>query len=238
MAKRTFARQLSAVASLLEPGRERLYRYVAARSEPVSRDQAAAALGMTRSMAAFHLDRLVELGLLHAQYRRISGRTGRGAGRPAKLYALSRQRFEVTVPRRAYELLARFLVEAEPHSLAAPARHAAHRYGRLLGTRARRHIGSQANPEELARCLLDIVGDLGFEPVAARQEMSARNCPFDPMSREFPGVVCQAALALLGGVVEGARMRSVEVTRREQPPWCCVVLTGPLESPKTATDSR
>ena len=52
----------------------------------VDGNEAAASVGISRALAAFHLDRLVKDGLLIPEYRRLSGRTGPGAGRPAKLY--------------------------------------------------------------------------------------------------------------------------------------------------------
>ena len=83
MPKPTFAQQLDALAALREPIRAQLYQYVQKRLAAVSRDEAADAVGVSRAMAAFHLDKLVELGLLRAEYRRLSGRSGRGAGRVA-----------------------------------------------------------------------------------------------------------------------------------------------------------
>src|SRR5438874_1639871 len=94
------ARDLAALALLDEPTRRRLYEYVSGHSEPVGRDQAAAALGITRELAAFHLDRLVEAGLLDASYRRLSGRQGPGAGRPAKLYLRADRDLSVSFPER------------------------------------------------------------------------------------------------------------------------------------------
>src|SRR6266550_6065442 len=100
------ARDLAALALLDEPTRRRLYEYVSWHSEPVGRDQAAAALAITRELAAFHLDRLVEAGLLDASYRRLSGRQGPGAGRPAKLYLRADRDLSVSFPERRYEVVA------------------------------------------------------------------------------------------------------------------------------------
>src|SRR5580658_3146020 len=95
---------LASVSSLDDPLRRRLYEVVARRTEPVCRDEAAAAAGIGRALAVYHLDKLVEAGLLEATYARPAGRTGPGAGRPAKLYARSDREFAVTVPPREYEL--------------------------------------------------------------------------------------------------------------------------------------
>src|SRR6266568_2766010 len=103
---------LTAVCGLDDMVRRRLYDYVSGRAEPVGRDQAAAATGIGRPLAAYHLDRLVSLGLLTAGYRRMSGRQGPGAGRPAKVYARSQTEFAVALPPREYELAARLLVRA------------------------------------------------------------------------------------------------------------------------------
>src|SRR5512135_3349010 len=103
---------LAGLASLDEPVRRRLYEYVGDQDWPVSRDEAAAAAGITRTLAAYHLDKLAEAGLLATSYQRPAGRAGPGAGRPAKLYRQAGQELTVSVPPRAYELLARLLAEA------------------------------------------------------------------------------------------------------------------------------
>src|SRR3712207_916456 len=108
---------VAAVAALAEPTRRRLYDHVVRQPAPVSRDEAAAALGVPRPTTAFHLDRLVSDGLLDVHYERRSGRTGPGAGRPAKLYRRSECSVSVSLPERRYdlagELLASALAEAE-----------------------------------------------------------------------------------------------------------------------------
>lgn len=77
--------QVAMVAALAEPIRPALYRYVVSQPEPVSRERAAAGVGVGHYAAKFHLDKLEDDGLLEAEYRRPPGRGGRGAGRPAKL---------------------------------------------------------------------------------------------------------------------------------------------------------
>ena len=234
MAKPMLEDQLASLALLLEPTRARLYRHGAGEREAVSRDSAAETVGITRARAAFHLDKLVEGGLLQVEYRRLSGRAGRGAGRPAKLYRRSPHRFAASVPPRNPELLARLLTESLAGVDHAPTRVASYRYGHRLGIRARRSLRPHPGVGTLARCVDDVAGKLGFEPLVTADETWARNCPFDPLSRESPGVVCQAALAILAGVRDGVGAVEVEVTRRERSDWCCVVLTR-ATAPKTAT---
>src|SRR6476646_9771727 len=103
---------LASLSSLDDPLRRRLYEVVTSQPGPVSRDEAASAAGIGRALAVYHLDKLVESGLLTASYQRPPGRSGPGAGRPAKLYARSDREFAVSVPPREYELAARLLVQA------------------------------------------------------------------------------------------------------------------------------
>jgi predicted ArsR family transcriptional regulator len=141
---------LAALSSLDDPVRRRLYDFVAGRREPAGRDEAAAAAGIGRPLAAYHLDKLVELGLLTASYQRPPGRGGPGAGRPAKRYERSGAEFTVTVPPRDYELAARLLavaVEADRDGECRAALSAAAReYGTGLGARAL-DAGPGADPD-------------------------------------------------------------------------------------------
>src|SRR3954468_21017530 len=104
--------EFAAVGALADPARRALYRFVVEAEGPVSRDQAAAGVGLPRHTVKFHLDRLVDDGLLETEYRRLSGRRGAGAGRPAKLYRRAARQFEVTLPERHYDLAGRILAGA------------------------------------------------------------------------------------------------------------------------------
>ena len=107
-----FAAQVSGVGALAEPVRRELYRFVASAPEDVSREQAAQALGIALHSAKFHLDRLVDEGLLDVTFRRLSGRSGPGAGRPSKLYRRSDRQLSVSLPERRYDLVGEVLAEA------------------------------------------------------------------------------------------------------------------------------
>ena len=132
---------LAALSGLEDQVRRRLYQFVASRGEPVGRDEAAAAVSIGRPLAAYHLDKLVELGLLDASFQRPAGRRGPGAGRPAKFYARSEQEFTVTVPPRDYELAARLLaaaIESDPSGAGRAAlQQVAWKFGADAGHRAR-----------------------------------------------------------------------------------------------------
>src|SRR5579859_5251445 len=125
---------LASLSSLDDPVRRRLYEAVRERTEPVGRAEAAAAAGVGRALAVYHLDKLVEAGLLTASYQRPPGRSGPGAGRPAKLYMRSDREFAVTVPPREYELAARLLVQAVEADPGGNSRAALLKAARRLGT--------------------------------------------------------------------------------------------------------
>ena len=226
MTKSSTGNDVETIAALREPARLALYQYVGRQPGAVSRDQAAEALGLTRPLAAFHLDRLVEVGLLTADYRRLSGRSGPGAGRPAKLYRRSRRRVALSLPYRNHALLAELLAagmaEGGPEpDVAGPA----HETGRSLGSRARRRLRSRVTQGRLADCVASVLESLGFEPYRAPGgELLARNCPFDPISRRFRPVVCGVGQALVGGIIDGVGADGLDVTREDHPDRCCVVV--------------
>src|SRR5690242_15478751 len=131
---------LASLSSLDDPVRGSLYEFVSGCGRPVSRDEAAAAVGIGRALAVYHLDKLVQAGLLSVTYQRPAGRSGPGAGRPAKLYTRSSREFAVSVPPREYELAARLLVQAVGADQTGQTRAALDSAARQLGTElAARH---------------------------------------------------------------------------------------------------
>ena len=219
------------MAALRNPNRRRLYQYVERQPRAVSRDEAAQAVGVNRALAAFHLDKLVGLGLLKAEYRRLSGRSGPGAGRTSKLYRRSRHHVAVSLPYRDHELLARLLAGSSDSGAGiSPDAEPARAYGRSLGRRARKRIRGHPEPARLLECVEAVLESLGFEPYAvAPTEVRLRNCPFDPLSRLYPSVVCGVGQAVISGIVRGVGADSLRVSRDEQPDRCCGVVTLPSE---------
>lgn len=213
---------IAAVGGLDEPVRRRLYAYVSGRDEPVGRDEAAAAVGIGRPLAAYHLDKLVDLGLLTASYRRPKGRRGPGAGRPAKLYARSGREFSVSIPPREYELAARLLAQAVNDDLSGAARatlgHAAHQLGVDLGWSSR-GVGEEAGGAHAA------LAHHGFEPVCdAEGNVSLANCPFHKLAGLYPDVVCGMNLALIGGLIDGLGLDGLRPVLEPGAGRCCVVI--------------
>ncbi|MEU2272046.1 helix-turn-helix domain-containing protein [Streptomyces olindensis] len=219
---------VSAVAALDEPTRRRLYDHVVRQPAPVSRDEAAAALGLARQTAAFHLDRLADEALLDVVYERRSGRTGPGAGRPAKLYKRSAKQVTVSLPERRYELAGRLLAQAveEADTTGEPVRAVLHRKARTLGAR----LAAQDTVN-----VFDLLERYGFEPRFDGAAIVLGNCPFHELAREHTQTVCGMNLHLLGGVLEGLGDGTLQAHLSPSPGHCCVRLEPAPSSPSSAT---
>jgi predicted ArsR family transcriptional regulator len=200
---------LESLASLAEPIRRTLYEFVAASRAPVSRDEAAEAVGMSRQVAAYHLDRLADDGLLAVMFRRRTGRVGPGAGRPSKLYCRSGQVYDVSIPPRRYELAARILLDAarEGHLDSAALAEVARRTGREIG-----RAGLEAALEET-----------GYEPEVEDGETRFHNCPFHVLRDRDRETTCGLNHALVEGMVEGTGAEVAAVLAPEEG-YCCVRL--------------
>ena len=221
------ASAIAGIAVLDDPVRRSLYLYVTRQADPVSRDAAAEGTGASRENAAFHLDKLVEAGLLEASYMRLGGRTGPGAGRPSKVYRRSEQRLQLTLPARRYELAAEVLAQAleRPRGKGASANvaAAAHRAGAALGATARARTG-RSGP---LRRIIQLLDAQGYEPTEAPRGMvRMRNCPFHEVARSHPDLVCGMNLAFMEGIVEGAAADGVSASLDPQPGRCCVTLAA------------
>ncbi|MGW5746101.1 helix-turn-helix transcriptional regulator [Amycolatopsis sp. NPDC003861] len=209
---------VAAVAALDEPTRRRLYEYVVRRPEPVSRDDVAEALGVPRATVAFHLDRLVEEQLLVVGHERRTGRSGPGAGRPAKLYRRSDRQVSISLPERRYELAGRLLaaaVEEADETGASPRE--------ILARRAR------AQGEELAAGARDIVRTLeenGFEPRTEDGEVLLANCPFHRLAEAHTRLVCEMNLGLVEGMLAGMGEQGLRARLDPRPGCCCVRLAA------------
>jgi predicted ArsR family transcriptional regulator len=219
------AGDLAAVAALAEPLRRRLYQFVCAQDHAVGRDEAAGGAGVSRSAAAFHLDRLVEDGLLDTEFRRLTERRGPGAGRPAKLYRRADREIAVSLPARRYELAARLLAAA-----VAEAGETGHPVASVLDRLAREHgarMASAVGPASASAPARAVAGALAAEGYEARSTPAGivlANCPFSGVAAEHPGLVCGMNLALLEGFA--AALPDARLAARLVPTdgSCCVRL--------------
>jgi predicted ArsR family transcriptional regulator len=228
------AARIAAISTLNEPIRRNLYAYIVDRPEAVGREEAAEAVGITRELAAFHLDKLLEEGLLDVEYRRISGRSGPGAGRPAKLYRPSGRHVHVSLPERRYDLAARLMAEAleEPSDDPGGAvDRAARRFGQTLGSQARKHMGRRPSRDRLLETACAILREQGFEPVKADNEILLRNCPFDSLAKDHVVLICGMNLALVEGLLDGLGAEGVNARLDPMPGRCCVALGSNARKP-------
>lgn len=219
--------ELAAVSSLAEPTRRALYEHVAGSGDAVGREAAAAAVGISRSLAAFHLDRLAEDGLVEVEYRRLTGRTGPGAGRPAKLYRRSARHVAVNLPPRQHGLAAEILAEAieriDPETARNALVTAAQDRGRQLAAPVAAQLSARASRKTRLEALRGLLADAGFEPYLDGKEVRVRNCPFHPLSAAHVALVCGMNQELVFGAADALGLR-VPITLDPRPGECCIVL--------------
>ncbi len=218
---------LDAAGALADPMRRRLFDLVVESTEPVSRDEAAAAAGIGRSLAGYHLDQLVDDGLLAVSYARRSGRAGPGAGRPAKLYTRADLEVTVQLPPRNDALVAHLLAMAVETDRSGEARKALRRATRAAG-RALGHELAGASVDGVMRTL----DARGYAPLSSEGCIRLRNCPFHHLVDEHLDLVCTLNKDLLTSAVNTADV-GLRADLDPQPGQCCVVLR-PAQSGRAA----
>lgn len=209
--------QVESIAALGEPVRRSLYRFVVGARRPVSREEAADGVGVALHVAKFHLDRLVQDGLLETEYSRPPGRTGPGAGRPAKLYRRTDREVAVSLPGRNYELAAQVLAAA----VATNARTSTplDRALRTAATEAGRRLAGAGNEDAI-----DILARNGYEPYATDTGIELGNCPFHSLAADHTELVCGLNLDLLRAMVRRLDDRTLRARLDPGPGRCCVTL--------------
>lgn len=225
-----FDAQVTGIAALGEPIRRALYRYVVAQREPVNRDQAAAGAGVPRHTAKFHLDRMVDDGLLEVEFARPPGRRGPGAGRPAKLYRRASRELSVSLPQREYELIGRLLAKAVSDSQRTGRRvdeslgEAARGTGHALGHQALRRAADQPGATALLDSATEVLADNGYEPRPDGDGVMLANCPFHSLAQEYTDLVCGMNLELMSGFLDELEGLDLEARLEPTPGQCCVRL--------------
>jgi len=224
---RRLQNDLAALSSLDDPVRRRLYDYVASQDRPVGRDEAAAAAHIGRTLAAYHLDKLVEHDLLSVSYERLGKRRGQGGGRPAKLYSRPAREITVSVPPRDYLLAGRLLVAAAERDANGSTRKALADAARALGAEAgtARTKGRAASVPARRRAVVAALRERGYEPHEDDQGVIwLRNCPFHELAQQNRGIICKMNLSLLEGLLAGLNTNDFSPSLEIEPGRCCVVL--------------
>ncbi|MQA93869.1 MAG: transcriptional regulator [Streptosporangiales bacterium] len=225
---------ITSVGALGDASRRRMFAFIRRAGRPVTRDEAAASAGISRKLAAFHLDKLVAAGLLRAHYAPRGGE--RKVGRRPKVYEPAITQIRVSIPERRHELLAELLVRAVVSegggetAREAAVRAAAER-GRELGEahRAETRPGRLGVERGLTLCEQWLERN-GFEPVRESPgRLRLRECPFHPLAAEAPDLVCGMNHAFLAGYLEGLRADAVQATLDPRAGECCVELAGGQE---------
>lgn len=217
---------IDAIALLDEPVRRALYEWVVRQARPVGRDEAATATGVSRALAAFHLDRLATGGLLTTGFRRLSGKTGPGAGRPSKLYMRSDRDISVSLPERRYDIAAELMADAlEDASGARPSTSlgdAAHRMGEEVGAAALAAAGLRPTQSRRRAALVETLEERGYEPLEEDGTLRLGNCPFHALVDDHRDLVCGMNLALAEGILDGLGDERISAHLDRQPGRCCV----------------
>lgn len=210
-----------------------MYRFIRSRGRPVSRDEAAAEVGISRKLAAFHLDKLVERGLLTAHYARVGGRTGTGAGRSSKLYEPSDLEIDVSIPGRRYDLVGEILVAAVEDESGASPRESARKWARTNGHRIGEEVRQEmrlrpAGAERTLTVAQEVLERYGYEPYRTDDgAVGLRNCPFHALSQRAPDLVCGLNREFIDGLLRGLGNENVEASLEPTPGQCCVKLRPP-----------
>lgn len=207
--------------------RRTMYQFVRDQPGPVTREQVAAGTGTSVKLAAFHLEKLLERGLLRAHYQRPGSRPE--GGRPAKLYEPAREEVAVSLPERHYDLMGEILAGAAAVSgdeVRDRAHELAYRRGFEAGEeyKAESHL-RRPGRERTMGAAVEVLRELGFEPhLGAEGEMILRNCPFDALSEREPALVCGVNEAFVRGVLDGLGGRGVTAALDRGAARCCIVL--------------
>lgn len=223
----TFEHALETVGTLADDLRREMYLYIREQGRPVSRYEAAKAVGITRKLAAFHLDKLTEKGLLKAHYRRLSGRSGPGAGRPSKVYEPAEMEVAVSIPSRSYDFAGSLLVSAleqSPPKARATVHAEAWEKGRSLGQQVRieRRLRS-ASPNKLLAVAREVLYERGYEPyLDDLGALRLRNCPFHALAQQSKEIVCGLNHAFISGLLNGLDGARLDAALDPRPGQCCV----------------
>lgn len=227
--------RIGAIATLDQPLRRDLYRLLSsAGDEWTTRDEAAAALDVPRSVAAFHLDKLAEAGVVEVRFERTTGRQGPGAGRPSKLYRLSRDELSASIPARHYDLAGTVLAAAVAEStrtgkpVADCLHDAALVAGRELGQQATEALATGRRAAERRHAVMTALAGHGYEPqLDRRKEIVLANCPFHRLAEQERELVCGMNLDFLTGLLDGMGLGQGLTARLEPAPgYCCVRISA------------
>jgi predicted ArsR family transcriptional regulator len=218
------------IGALADDLRRTMYLFIRRQSEPVSREEAAQEVGISSKLAAFHLDKLVDEGLLKAHYARRPGRSGPGAGRSSKLYEPAEVSFHVSLPPTAYETVGEILIAAletkrPDESPAEAARRISYRAGRKRGQKMASSLSSRRSQSQpILERVEQTLSELGFEPRREAHGITLTNCPFDVLALNNPELVCRLNESFVAGILDAGNSPKLRAILEPKPGRCCVIL--------------
>lgn len=235
---------LESVGVLQDESRRQMFSFIRRARRAVTRDEAAASVGISRKLAAFHLDKMVSVGLLQARYEATGDRPK--VGRRPKVYEPTDLDLAVSIPGRQYRLLADLLLDSIISETATEtgreaATRTAHARGVAYGESERPdHPATTLRGAEALPTCAAMLEEHGYEPVAdGDHELRLVNCPFHPLAAKDPDLVCGINHAYLTGYLEGIEAEAVTARLLPTPGECCVRLTTTGEehpTPATCTE--
>jgi predicted ArsR family transcriptional regulator len=205
------------VAALVDPVRRALYDHVRRERRPVTREEAAQAVEISRNLAAFHLDKLVEVGVLQARYEAPADQP-RGRGRAPKVYEAVGDAVTLSVPPRQYGLAATILADAiatDPSDASAAASRHAAALGRAIG--AATHLTGPVS----TRAVQALAG-LGYEPRPEAGGIVLENCPFHALAARHTALICGLNVEFVAGLLAGLACDTLRAELQPRPGGCCV----------------
>jgi predicted ArsR family transcriptional regulator len=219
---------IRAVAALDDELRRGMYLFIRQSGRPVTRDEAAASVGISRKLAAFHLDKLVDAGVLRSRFESVGGVSK--VGRRPRVYEPADDDISISIPARQYDMLAEILLhavltEGAGERASEAAIRVARQRGERLGALARTELRpGRLGAERALTLAAGVLSQHGFEPVrASPADLTLRTCPFHRLAAQAPAMVCGINLAFLAGLVTGLRA-PLQAVPQPRPGQCCVAL--------------
>jgi predicted ArsR family transcriptional regulator len=195
-------------AALGDPTRRAIFIAVRESPEPMTSAAIAELFTIHPNVARHHLDKLAADGYLQVSHRRPAGRTGPGAGRPAKCYETTEKAIDVHFPSRRpdllVELLVRLVQRLAPDDIAAVAEDVGRQYGRELAA----EVGTPEEDgyQEAVTAVAQAMSGLGFgisqDTSAATSRLLTSHCPFGAAAAGHPDVVCSLDRGIVSGLFE------------------------------------
>ena len=211
-----FDQEVSDLASALgDTTRRGIYVTVRESAESMIASEIADLFAIHANVARHHLDHLVADGYLQVSHKRPSGRSGSGAGRPAKHYEPTAKDVSVQFPARRYDLLAELLLRIvqriAPDDAGSVAEEVGREYGRELA--AELGFGAEEGYEAAARAVARAMTGVGFDIEARPGEhrLVTRHCPFGVAADNHPDIVCRLDQGLVSGLLETTRQQPLAI---------------------------